>query len=403
MNWGTQEFSDLLAAGYLGLMSLAWLGLVWGAGRWGRHWRMGRSEGLPSVTPLVSICIPARNEARCIADSVGAALAQDYPRFEVLVVDDRSEDNTAALALEAGAGDSRFRLISGQEPPQGWAGKPWACQRLSAEAIGELILFIDADVSLAPWALTAAVREQQERKASLLSLFGDWELQGFWEKVVIPVVGWLIRGTVDLEEVNRRNSPQAFANGQFILVQRQDYDRVGGHGAVRAEVLDDVRLAKAFKTRAMSCTMLHAPGAFRTRLYTSLREIIAGYSKNLFEGMDRKLSLGCGAILFVFIGTLLPFLLFSGLLALQFYFGWSLWGGWILWSGIVCALILLFRWRIERVDGRSGWHSLSHLLGNLVLVWILLRAIFSLESEWKGRRFVDGKAQNNNTPPEGDV
>jgi hypothetical protein len=269
--------------------------------------------------------------------------------------------------------------------------------------VGKLILFIDADVQLAPWALSTAVREQQTRKASLLSLFGDWELRGFWERSVIPVVGWLIRGSVDLEEVNRRNSIQAFANGQFILVDREAYDRVGGHGAVRAEVLDDVRLAKAFKTRAMPCAMLHAPGAFRTRLYTSLSEIVAGYSKNLYEGMDRKMSLGCGAILFVFVGTLLPFMLFGGLLGLRVGFGVGIGLGWILWSGGICALILLFRWRIERGDGRSGWHALSHLLGNLVLVWILIRAIFSLESEWKGRRFVDGKAQAKNAPPEGDA
>jgi glycosyltransferase involved in cell wall biosynthesis len=393
MSWGTQGFSDLLAAGYLGLMSLAWLGLVWGAGRWGRRWRLHQKGEPPARFPKVSICIPARNEARCIADSVRAALAQDYPEFEVLVVDDRSEDDTGRLATEAAVDDPRFRLIGGEEPPKGWAGKPWACQRLSAEAVGELFLFIDADVCLAPWALHAAVREQQIRESSLLSLFGDWDLKGFWEAAVVPVVGWLIRGSVDLDEVNRRNSPQAFANGQFILVERRAYERVGGHGAVRAEVLDDVRLAKAFKMRALPCSMLHAPGAFQTRLYTSLKDIIAGYSKNLYEGMDRRLSLGLGAILFVFIGTLLPFLLFIALVVLQNYWEWSIGLGWVLWSGTLCFLILLFRWRIERLEGRSGWHCLSHVVGNLVLVWILLRAIFSIESEWKGRRFVDGKAQ----------
>jgi chlorobactene glucosyltransferase len=393
MSWGTQGFSDLLAAGYLGLMSLAWLGLVWGAGRWGRRWRLEQEGEPPDRFPMVSICIPARNEARCIAGSVRAALAQDYPEFEVLVVDDRSEDDTALLATEAAMANPRFRLIGGEEPPNGWAGKPWACQRLSAEAEGALFLFIDADVCLSPWALNAAVREQQIRESSLLSLFGDWDLKGFWEGAVIPVVGWLIRGSVDLDEVNRRNSPQAFANGQFILVERRAYERVGGHGAVRAEVLDDVRLAKAFKMRALPCSMLHAPGAFQTRLYTSLKEIIAGYSKNLYEGMERKLSLGCGAILFVFIGTLLPFLLFTGLVALQYYWEWSIGLGWVLWSGALCFLILFFRWRIERLEGRSGWHCLSHVVGNLILVWILLRAIFSIESEWKGRRFVDGKAQ----------
>jgi hypothetical protein len=252
---------------------------------------------------------------------------------------------------------------------------------------------VDADVQLATWTISAAVEEKQERGAALLSLFGDWDLRSFWETTVIPVVGWLIRGTVNLDEVNNATSATAFANGQFILVDRKSYERVGGHGVVRAEVLEDVRLAKAFKTRAMRTVLLHAPGAFRVRLYSSLSEIVSGYQKNLYEGLDRRLSLGLGAILFVFVGTLLPFLLLIGLLMGKLQLGWAFSEVWLVWLGVLCALVPIFRWLIERADGRSGWFALTHLLGNVVLVWILLRAIFSLESEWKGRKFVDGKAE----------
>ena len=393
MTWGEEGFTSVLAASYLGLMSLAWVALCWGAGQWGRAWRLRKETKTLEHKPLVSICIPARNEARCIADCVRAAMQQDYAHFELLVVDDRSEDDTAALAEEAAGGDSRFRLFGGQEPPAGWAGKAWACQRLSAESAGQLLLFIDADVRLAPWALSAAVAEQQKRGSALLSLFGDWDLRSFWEVTVVPVVGWLIRGAINLDEVNSSNSPTAFANGQFILVERDAYLRVGGHEAVQAEVLDDVRLAQAFNTRALPCTLLHAPGAFRVRLYTSLSEIISGYSKNLYEGMDRRLSVGCGAILFVFVGTVLPFVIFGTLLYVQVALHWDISLLWTAWAAAICGLIVFFRWRIERMDGRTGAYAFSHLLGNLVLVWILLRAIFSLESEWKGRRFVDGKAE----------
>ena len=393
MTWGDDGFTGVLAAGYLGLMSLAWIALCWGAGQWGRAWRLKRESKPLEDQPLVSICIPARNEARCIAACVSAALKQDYENFEVLVVDDRSEDDTGVLATRAAAGDERFRLIGGEEPPSGWAGKAWACQRLSDESVGKLLLFIDADVCLAPWALTAAVAEQQRRGSALLSLFGDWELRSFWEVTVVPVVGWLIRGFVNLDEANSSNSPTAFANGQFILVEREAYLRVGGHEMVQAEVLDDVRLAQAFNTRALPCTLLHAPGAFRVRLYTSLSEIISGYSKNLYEGMDRRLSMGCGAILFVFVGTILPFVVLGTLAYVQLALGWKLSLFWTVWAAGICSLIFCFRWRIERMDGRSGLYALSHLLGNLVLVWIILRAMFSLESEWKGRRFVDGKAE----------
>jgi len=393
MTWGEDGFTSVLAASYLGLMSLAWIALCWGAGQWGRAWRLKRESRDLEDKPLVSICIPARNEARCIEDCVRAAIEQDYANFEILVVDDRSEDDTGALATRGAGGDVRFRLIRGEEPPSGWAGKAWACQRLSAESVGRLLLFIDADVCLAPWAVTAAVAEQQRRGSALLSLFGDWDLRSFWEVTVVPVVGWLIRGAVNLDEANNSNSPTAFANGQFILVERDAYLRVGGHEAVQAEVLDDVRLAQAFNTRALPCTLLHAPGAFRVRLYTSLSEIVSGYSKNLYEGMDRRLGIGCGAILFVFVGTVLPFVVLGTLVYVQAALGWHLSFFWTIWAAAICGLIVFFRWRIERMDGRSGAYAFSHLLGNLVLVWILLRAIFSLESEWKGRRFVDGKAE----------
>ena len=392
MTWGDEGFTAVLAGAYLAVMSLGWLGLVWGAGKWGEKWRLvERSEPIEAC-PKVSICVPARNEELAIALCVEAALAQDYPNFEVLVCDDRSEDATASRALAAANNDGRFRLVQGEEPQRGWAGKPWACQRLASESTGEILLFVDADVELAPWVLKASVHELRDRELDLLSLFGDWNLQSFWEKTVVPVVGWLIRGTLNLDDVNDPTSATAFANGQFVMVDKKAYDRVGGHGVVRAEVLEDVRLAKAFKTRAMPMALMHAPGAFSVRLYTSLSEIVAGYSKNLYEGLGRRLGLGLAAILFVFVGTLLPFVLFGVLCYAGLVHGWDLAVHWYVWSAVVCMLIPFFRWRIERNDGRSGWHAVTHVLGNLVLVWILLRAIFSLESEWKGRRFVDGKA-----------
>ena len=159
MSWGDEGFSALLAGGYLAVMTLGWLGLIWGAGTWGRGWRMERRSLPKGPAPRVSICIPARNESESIAACVRAALEQDYPNLEVLVCDDRSEDDTREKALAAAAADSRFRLIAGEEPAEGWAGKPWACQRLAREADGDILVFVDADVRLAAWTIKAAVAE----------------------------------------------------------------------------------------------------------------------------------------------------------------------------------------------------------------------------------------------------
>lgn len=393
IRWDDPYLSTVLASGYLGLLTLLWIGLALGVGRWGAKWRL-RAEDEDAgdqKVPTVSICIPARNEQGRIGPCVEAALRCSLPDFEVVVVDDRSEDGTADEVRRIG--DERVRLVEGTQPREGWAGKPWACMRAAGEARGDLLLFIDADVELAEWAPAAAVARMQKDGLDLLSLFGDWRLESFWERAVIPVVGWFIRGAVDLDAVNDPGRAEAFANGQFILIRRSAYDRVGGHGAVRAEVLDDVRLARAFKDKAQKIGLRHAPGAFRVRLYERLSDIVSGYAKNLYEGMGRRPLLALGAVMFVFVSTVLPYVLALGLIAGVVAAEWSLphwrWWGWL---AVDCALIHAFRWRLERGDGRSGVHALSHPLGNAVFVFILLRSVFGMEATWKGRRFIDGKA-----------
>jgi chlorobactene glucosyltransferase len=393
MRWGDPGFSQVLLGMGFGLWTLLWGVLIAAVGQWGRAWRLKPSASTGDL-PLLSICIPARNEVGNIGACLQAVLASDHPNLEIIVVDDGSDDGTAAAAQEAGGGHPRFRLIQGTAPPPGWAGKPWACQRAAGEAAGDFLLFLDADVRLAPWTARAAMEQMESRPLDLLSLFGNWDLRGFWEVALVPVVGWFIRGSVDLEAANKTVSPVAFANGQFILARRSAYDALGGHGAVKSEVLEDVHLARVFKQRALSCGLLHAPGAFSVRLYDSLGAIIEGYSKNLYEGMGRRPAVALSAIGFIFLGTLFPFLALIGVLLCRWLLGWQLLGpGWILWLLGICLLVPLFRWRLEREDGRSGWHALTHPLGNLVFIWILLRSMGSMEARWKGRTFLDGRAQ----------
>jgi len=395
MTWGDPVLSEVLAGGYLAVLTLMWLLLVVGVGRWGRRWRLAPDAPLEGRSVRLSVCVPARNEEDNIGPCVEAILAMDYPDLELVVIDDRSEDGTGAEARRAAGGDARFFLIEGTEPPPGWAGKPWACARAAGEATGELLLFVDADVRLATWSARAAARALQRDDLGLLSLYGTWTLVSFWERALIPVIGWFIRGAIDLDAANDPGRPEAFANGQFILVRRDAYEQVGGHEVVRAEVLEDVRLAQAFKARAVRCGLLYAPGAFSVRLYDSLDAIVGGYGKNLYEGMGRRPALAMGAVFFILVGTISPFLLLGAFGVQAARGGW--WPGPV-WSGgvaLLCVLIVLFRWRVERLDGRSGWFALSHPLGNLMFIWILLRSMFSVEVEWKGRRFVDGKADQD--------
>jgi len=396
--WDQPGTSDVLLGGYLGLISLVWLALVIGGRSWGEKWQIQRPELERDLGEagdlLVSICIPARNEAENIEACVRGALDSRWPNLEVIVVDDRSDDGTAELAARAGAGDPRLHIFSGVEPVAGWAGKPWACSRAAGESRGQLICFVDADVRIAPDTVAALADVMVREKLRLLSIYGTWTLRSFWERVLIPAVGWLIRGAVDLDVVNDPGRPEAFANGQIIMVERQAYESMDGHGSVRDQILEDVRLAEQFKRRGFLVGMRVAPWAFTVRLYDSLQAIVSGYSKNLFEGMGRRPSMALGAVIFIFVGALLPWLALFLSLYCRWVWDWQFpSSGWVLWCSMVCALQIVFRWGIETRDGRSGWISWAHPVANMLLIWILLRSMISMQATWKGRTFVDGRAK----------
>lgn len=392
MRWGDEGLSVVFLGGYLGMLTLLWGGMAAGVGTWHRRNRL--PDVAAAALPRLTICIPARDEAHQIGNCVAAALAQDHPDVEVVVVDDCSSDGTADVARAVAPDDPRLRVVRNAPPPPGWAGKPWACQRAAAEASGAHLLFVDADVILAPDAARRAAAVLAERRLGLLSLFGTWRLESFWENVGIPVVGWFVRGATDVGAVNTPGRAEAFANGQFLLFDRAAYDAIGGHAVVKAEVLEDVRIARAAKQRGHAIGLYAAPELFQVRLYRDLGEILRGYGKNFYEGMDRRPLVALGALLFLFVGALLPWILLA-VAALRpelVLAGLDAVGLWLGWIALVCVLPMAFRWRVERADGRTGAWAWSHPLGNLVLAAVLVRAIFAVETSWKGRRFHDGKA-----------
>jgi chlorobactene glucosyltransferase len=394
ITWSDPALSNLLAASYLGLLTVLWLLLLLGIGAWGKRWRLARRDGEQGV-PAVLVCVPARNEAANIETCVRAVLASEAVDLELIVVDDSSTDDTGELAIRAAGDDGRFTLLRGKSPPKGWAGKSWALVQAAADADRPYLLFLDADVEIHPRTIHSCLVQAEVERLDLLSLFGTWRLDSFWEQVVVPVVGWFVRGATNLDRVNEASHPDAFANGQFILVRRAAYEQIGGHRAVQGEVLEDVRLAEVFVKQAKRIMLLHAPWAFRARLYRSLGEIVEGYTKNFYEGMGRRPLVAMGLALFTIIGSLLPFAIVAAVLIAQATLGWRLLDGHLLvWCCGVCLLIMGFRLRQERADGRSGVYALTHPLGNLVLLWIVLRSMMAIEVRWKGRAYRDGKASS---------
>ncbi|HEV8053679.1 MAG TPA: glycosyltransferase family 2 protein, partial [Candidatus Limnocylindrales bacterium] len=212
-------------------------------------------------------------------------LASTYQPLEILVVDDRSSDDTAAIVSRLALEDSRLRLVSGQPLPDQWYGKPWACVQGYREARGDLLLFTDADTRHAPELLARAVGALGAERADLVTVAPRQRCESFWERVVMPQI-WLLLGVrYHPSTVNRaRRERDVIANGQFILLPRASYEAVGTHEAVRQEVAEDLALAQAIHRAGRKIHFAFAERLMETRMYQSLPDMVEGWSKNVYLG-----------------------------------------------------------------------------------------------------------------------
>jgi chlorobactene glucosyltransferase len=247
--------------------------------------------------PFVSILVPARNEAVGIGATVGALLAQDYPYFEVLVLDDASTDATAAVARQAAGDDSRLWLLAGEPLPAGWLGKSWACCQLAQAAHGDILIFADADVGWRPGALRAVVAEMVGARADLLTVWPTQRTETWGERLVVPLMALTIIGYLPVWAVHCLPWPVfAAANGQCLVFRRAAYDRVGGHAAVRNQVVEDMAFARAIKARRLRLRMADGAGLIVARMYQSWSAVRAGFAKNILQGHGGLLPLLLSAV-----------------------------------------------------------------------------------------------------------
>ena len=286
-------------------------------------------QAQPKSMPLVSVIIPARNEAGNIALAVSGLLAQDYPNLEVLVVDDQSEDGTAQVALEAAQGDPRLRLLQGQELPAGWLGKNWACHQAALQARGEALIFTDADVRWKPGAVAALLAVMEKEEVDLLAVW-PWQITQTWgERLVVPMMTFTVLSY--LPELAVRKMPQpslAAATGQCLAFRREAYERSGGHETVRGSVLDDMGLAWNIKRGGMRMGQALACGLIETRMYDGWAAVRAGFAKNILAGHGGKPLLLLASAVFHWTLFLLPWLwLAIGLLTPDMPAGWAVWPG----------------------------------------------------------------------------
>jgi chlorobactene glucosyltransferase len=351
----------------------------------------------PANSPLVSVIVPARNEARNIQRCLAALLSQTYPSYEVIVVDDRSTDETPHLLadlvrqIQSSGSDHRLHVISGSDLPGDWAGKPYALHQGVSATRGEWLCFVDADTFARPPLLASALLAAAQWQADLLTLLTDQELVTFWERTILPLVFTALAFGFPADRVNDPGKPDAIANGQFILIRRDAYDKVGGHQAVRNRIDEDRALAALVKHSGYRLVVADGRRLVNTRMYTSLPEIWEGWTKNIYLGLrDRLWLLLLGAAVGLLGALALPLWLVLGV-------GWLVSGGGAVallvtfQSLLVWACLLIQRARAARAFHIPAWYALTLPLGALLFTAMMFASAFKVITgigvSWKGRTY----------------
>jgi chlorobactene glucosyltransferase len=242
----------------------------------------------PDGSSLVSVLVPARNEAENIAVCVESLVRQDYPNFEIIVLDDQSTDETGAILDDLAARYTVVSVVHGAEnPPAGWNGKSYACQQLAQQAAGEWLLFTDADTYHMPLSIAQGVAQAEGLRIDLLSAFPRQITESWAERVVVSfILDFLPLVALDLTTLWRGASANVAANGQYLLVHAAAYRAAGGHQAIYQALVDDFALAKHLHVSGFRIALVDGKGMVKCRMYHSAGEVWAGFSKNILLALE---------------------------------------------------------------------------------------------------------------------
>ncbi|MCB1883909.1 MAG: glycosyltransferase [Geminicoccaceae bacterium] len=364
----------------LALLALALASLPLGLGL--VNLRLFRPPPPASGRPAVSVLIPARNEAANIGDALAAVLASRGVELEALVLDDHSSDGTGGVVAAFTRRDPRVRLHHAPPLPEGWNGKQHACHVLGSLARYPVLVFVDADVRLAPDALAGAAAFLKASGASLVSGFPREVAVGFMERMLVPLIHLLLLGYLPIALMRKETSPGLGAGcGQLMVADRDAYRAVGGHGAIGESRHDGLKLPRLFRRHGYETDLFDATGLARCRMYDGAGAAWNGFLKNAGEGMASPVQLPVWTVL-LFGGHVLPWLLLpAALLA----------GAW--WAVAVAALAVAANLALRAALARrfrQHWlgvalHPLAVLL-TLVLQWqALFQGLAGRRVAWRGR------------------
>lgn len=339
------------------------------------------------ASPGISALIPARNEELSIAACVGSVLASRDVTVEVVVLDDHSDDRTAEIVREMGQKDPRVRLVSAPPLDEGWCGKQHACFVLSKQARYPILTFLDADVRLTPDALARMAGFLQRSKAGLVSGFPRQETGTLLEKLVIPLINWLLLGFLPMVGMRwTRMVGFGVGCGQWFMTTREAYDAVGGHAAVKSSLHDGLTLPRAYRRAGFHTAICDATDLAVCRMYRSARSVWLGLGKNAREGMAATKQIGFWTVV-LFCGQVLPYWLLTAAIR-------SIPGRaddlLLIAPAAQACLFSLFPRMVAAWRFRQSWlGAVLHPLGVLTLLGIqwyaLFRAAVGKPVGWKGR------------------
>lgn len=328
---------------------------------------------------LISLLVPARNEGDTIGACVRALLAQDYKNIEVLVLDDDSDDDTAAIVRSFT--DPRLRLLIGDALPDGWTGKNWACHQLANAARGEVLCFVDSDTLLAPATITSAVALLDSDDADLVSVLVAAEYNSTTEAVLLPMVNHALLALFPVWLMHRKRFARiALGLGPFMMVRRGAYVAAGGHAAAPAHVVDDVELCRAVKRSGGSVRLANGTAMVSTRWYGNVREIWRGFSKNAFGALDSNLFIAAATVFGLVPLLFAPFVrVTDGLLT-----------GSVQGEPLLQVLLLMTARAITSYVGRDPlWsapaYPITVLFWGATLAWSVVLSAANRSVEWRGR------------------
>lgn len=335
--------------------------------------------------PSVSVLIPARNEETSIRAAVECALSSRGVDLEVIVLDDHSEDSTTSVVLPLSALDSRLRLEYAPQLPAGWCGKQFACSVLAGLASHDILCFIDSDVRLQRDGLRRMIEFLDKSSACLVSGFPHQEVGTFFERLLLPLMHFLLLGFLPIDLMRRYRAPSLAAGcGQIFVSRRAGYQKSGGHAAIRASRHDGIALPKAFRRAGLKTDLCDATDIADCRMYRNRAEVVQGLLKNATEGVAAPIRI------FVFTALLFGGHMVPELIVLHCLWGQNF-GPAFLFSSMGTLLSLLPRLVSAKRFRQPIAEAWMHPLGILVflgLQWYARgRQIAGIPATWKGRAY----------------